>query len=153
MPVPLVSSMAHANSVLPYLPSKNRIVGLQTFETSVPSTTYRARQMSSVSVRSLKSRSVLSLPSCLKKNEMQVISPLLVCLGQEIFYILGFWNIFIYTMRYLGEETQVCTPNLVVFPINTYPYHESNFIQCFRCVCILTMAYHIPLDVGFSTVV
>lgn len=113
MPVPLVSSVAQANSVLPHLPSKNRIVGLQTFETPVPSTTYRARQMSSVSVRSLKSRSVLSLPSCFlkKKNEMQVISPLLVCLGQEIFYVLGFWNIFIYTMRYLGEETQVCTPN------------------------------------------
>lgn len=139
----------------PHLPSKNRLVGLQTFETLVPSTTYRARQVSSVSVCSLKSRSVLSLPSCYKKkkNEMQVTSPLLVCLGQEIFYVLGFWNIFMYAMRYLGEGTQVCTPNLVVFPINTYPYHESNFTQCFQCVCILTMTYHIPLDVGFSTVV
>lgn len=88
--------------------------------------------MSSVSVRSLENRSELSLQSCYKKKiEIQVISPLLVCLGQEIFYVLGFWNIFMYTMRYLGEGTQVCTQNLVMFPINTYPYHESNFIQCF----------------------
>lgn len=84
---------------------------------------------------------------------MQVTLPLLVCLGQEIFYVLGFWNIFIYAVRYLGEGTQVCPPNLVVFPINTYPYHEGNFIQCVRCTCVLIMTYHIPLDVGCSTVV
>lgn len=41
--------------------------------------------------------------------EIQIISPLLVYWGQDVFCVSGFWNIFIYAMRYLREGTQVYT--------------------------------------------
>lgn len=83
-----------------------------------------AAEVSGVSVHRLQSRSDSAFLTQLlwKTNETWVIYPHLVCLGQEVSCVSGFWNIFIYEMRYLREGIQVYTQNVVVFPINTHTY-------------------------------
>lgn len=60
------------------------------------------------------------------------------------------WNICIYKMRYLGDQTQVKHKIHVRFIHTLQTQAENSILQYFQCPCILTTAYHMRSDMTFS---